>query len=57
MRLSGRLQASLEFGHIAEIVEQGVRPYLYEILRQCQEIHDALFQLYINYSIESALAG
>jgi len=57
MRLSGRLQASLQFGHISEIVTQGVRPYLFEILRQCQEIHQALYQLYINYSIESALAG
>jgi len=57
MRLSGRLQASLQFGHISEIVAQGVRPYLFQILRQCQEIHQALYQLYINYSIESALAG
>ncbi len=57
MRLSGRLQASLQFGHIGEIVEAGVRPYLFDILKQCQEIHQALYQLYINYSIESALAG
>src|SRR5450432_2824102 len=56
-RLGGRLQASLSFGQISEILEQDVGSYLQGILRQCQEIHELIYELYINYSIQSALAG
>jgi uncharacterized alpha-E superfamily protein len=56
-RLSGRLQASLGFGQISEILTQDVGEYLQGILRQCQDIHDLIYELYINYSIQSALAG
>jgi uncharacterized alpha-E superfamily protein len=56
-RLSGRLQASLGFGQISEILTQDVGEYLQGILRQCQDIHELIYELYINYSIQSALAG
>jgi len=56
-RLGGRLQASLNFGQISEILSQDVGTYLQSILRQCQEIHEMIYELYINYSIQSALAG
>src|SRR5580704_7016468 len=39
-RLGGRLQASLNFGQISEILSQDVGTYLQSILHQCQEIHE-----------------
>lgn len=57
LRIAGRLQASLHFGQVPEIIEQGVGAYLQDILRQCQEIHNNIYQIYIHYSIETALAG
>jgi len=56
-RLAGRLQSSLHFGQVPEIVDQGVSNYLKNIVRQCQEIHQTIYALYVHYSIETALAG
>jgi uncharacterized alpha-E superfamily protein len=56
-RLAGRLQASLSFGQISEILSQDVGAYLQSILRQCREIHETIYELYVNYSIHTALAG
>jgi len=56
-RLAGRLQASLNFGQISEILSQDVGSYLQGILRQCREIHATIYEIYVNYSIQSALAG
>jgi uncharacterized alpha-E superfamily protein len=54
-RIAGRLHATLGFGHIDEIMAGGLQTYLQEILRQCGEIHSALYQTYISYPIEAAL--
>ena len=56
-RQAGRLQSSLSFGDISEIVAQGVSSYLNGILEQCQAIHQNIYQVYINYSVDTALAG
>jgi uncharacterized alpha-E superfamily protein len=56
-RLAGRLQASLGFGQISEILLEDVGSYLQGILYQCRDIHEMIYQLYINYSIQTALAG
>lgn len=56
-RIAGRLQSSLQFGQVPEIIDQGVGLYLKDMLRQCQEIHHNVYQIYIHYSIETALAG
>ncbi len=56
-RLAGRLQASLGFGQISEILSEDVGSYLQGILYQCRDIHEMIYQLYINYSIQTALAG
>jgi uncharacterized alpha-E superfamily protein len=55
-RLAGRLQSSLSFGQISEILSQDVGSYLQGILRQCREIHETIYELYVNYSIHTALA-
>jgi uncharacterized alpha-E superfamily protein len=56
-RQAGRLQSSLSFGDVSEIVAQGVKSYLNGILHQCQAIHLSIYQICINYSIDTALAG
>jgi len=56
-RLAGRLRASLGFGQISEILSEDVGSYLQGILYQCRDIHEMIYQIYINYSIQTALAG
>jgi len=56
MRLSGRLQASLSFVDIADVLSQHIRAYLANILHQCRQVHEQVFRLYIQYSIQTALA-
>ncbi len=54
-RIAGRLQATLGFGQIDEIMSGGLHAYLETVLRQCGQVHSALHQTYIAYPIEAAL--
>ena len=54
-RLSGRLRASLDYGQIDEILSDDPHTYLAGVSRQCMQIHTAIYQSYVGYSIESAL--
>ena len=56
-RLAGRLQASLSYSSIDEILKQDVIAYLQAIQTQCGEIHNTIYELYVDYSIQAALAG
>jgi uncharacterized alpha-E superfamily protein len=56
-RLAGRLRASLSFSQIDEIMGSGLHVYLADIQRQCAQIHTAIYQQYVSYPIESALAS
>ena len=56
-RLAGRMQAALAYSSVDDIFERGVIPYLTRIQNQCGEIHQAIYELYIDYSIQSALTG
>ncbi len=56
-RLAGRLQASLSFSQVEDILEQDVIAYLKNVQAQCGEIHESIFELYVDYSIQTALAG
>jgi len=56
-RLAGRLQASLSFSQVEDILEEDVIAYLRNIQAQCGEIHNSIFELYVDYSIQTALAG
>ena len=56
-RLAGRLQASLSFSQVEDILDQDVIAYLRNIQAQCGEIHESIFELYVDYSIQTALAG
>jgi uncharacterized alpha-E superfamily protein len=54
-RIAGRLRATLGFGQIDEIMSGGLHAYLDAVLRQCGQVHSALYQTYITYPIEAAL--
>jgi uncharacterized alpha-E superfamily protein len=54
-RIAGRLRATLGFVQIDEIMGSGLEAFLAEILRQCGQVHSALYQTYISYPIEAAL--
>jgi uncharacterized alpha-E superfamily protein len=56
-RLMGRVQSSLRYSSIEEIVAGDIVGYLRDIQRQCGEIHNMIYRLYIDYSIQAALAG
>jgi uncharacterized alpha-E superfamily protein len=56
MRLSGRLQASLRYGQVSEILERDAGIYLRTILDRCLQIHELIYEVYIRYSVQAALA-
>jgi uncharacterized alpha-E superfamily protein len=56
MRVAGRLKSTLAFAQIGEILSQEPVRYLRRILEQCREIHDLVYTVYIQYSVETALA-
>lgn len=56
MRVSGKLRASLGYGQISEILAQDPARYLRRILEQCRQIHDLIYEVYIQYSVQTALA-
>jgi uncharacterized alpha-E superfamily protein len=56
-RLSGRLRASLSYSSVDEILNQDVVGYLRGIKVQCRAIHETIYALYVDYSIQAALAG
>ena len=56
-RLAGRLQASLSFARVDEILTGDITVYLRRIQQQCQQIHETIYELYVDYSIQAALAG
>lgn len=56
-RIAGRLNAQLGFMSIDELLRGNVIEFLQSIERQCQEIHESIYQLYVDYPIQLALAG
>ena len=55
LRVVGKLNASLSYSQIDEIMATGLKAFLAEIDRQCAQIHSTLHQLYIEYPLESAI--
>jgi uncharacterized alpha-E superfamily protein len=56
-RLVGRLQASLNYSSVEEILNGDIVGYLRSIQFQCRSIHNMIYEIYIDYSIQAALAG
>ena len=40
-----------------EIIAEGANSYLTNIRRQCGQAHAAIYQIYFDYAVESALAS
>jgi uncharacterized alpha-E superfamily protein len=55
-RVSGKLQASLSFVDVSDILAQDAGAYLHNILQQCRKTHELIYRFYIQYSVEAALA-
>jgi uncharacterized alpha-E superfamily protein len=55
-RPAGRLRAALDYGQADEILAD-IGPYLETIQRHCGSIHDGLYQVFISYSADIALAS
>jgi uncharacterized alpha-E superfamily protein len=56
-RLAGRLQSSLRYLQIDEILAHGMHDQLDDIRRQCGQVHNAFQESYIDYPIEAALTA
>jgi len=56
-RLAGRLHALLSFSSIDDILSQDIVAALRNIQMQCRAIHGTIYELYVDYSIQTALAG
>ena len=56
MRLSGKLKASLAYAQISEILASDPGRYMRRILEECRQIHDLIYEVYIQYSVQTALA-
>jgi len=56
-RIAGRASASLGYASVDEILSGNVVSYLRNIQAQCQTIHETIYHLYVDYSIQAALAG
>jgi uncharacterized alpha-E superfamily protein len=56
-RIAGRLSAKLSYASVDEILLSDVVVYVRSIQHQCQAIHETIYHLYVDYSIQAALAG
>jgi uncharacterized alpha-E superfamily protein len=53
-RIAGRLRASLAYVQIADITIGGLHRYLNSVIEQCNRLHVAVHEVYIDYPIQSA---
>jgi uncharacterized alpha-E superfamily protein len=57
VRLAGRLQATLSFSQIEEIMASGATAYVDSVRWQCSQAHSSIHQIYFDYPVEAALVG
>ncbi len=57
VRLAGRLQATLSFSQIDEVMAGGANAYVDSVRQQCSQAHSAIHQIYFDYPVASALAS
>jgi uncharacterized alpha-E superfamily protein len=56
MRVSGKLRTLLSYDQISDVFAAGPGNYLRRILQECHRIHDLIYEVYIQYSVQTALA-
>ena len=54
-RLAGKLKATVDFGQIGELMSGAIVPFLADVTRQCEQIHDCVHLSYISYGAETVL--
>lgn len=54
-RLAGKLSAKLSYAQIEEIQEDGIQDFLADVRLQCNQIHEVLHQVFIDYPIALAI--
>jgi uncharacterized alpha-E superfamily protein len=54
-RLAGRLKATVDFGQVDELMGGGIVPFLADVTRQCEAIHESVHLAYISYGAETVL--
>lgn len=57
VRLAGRLQATLSFSQIEEVMSSGATSYVESVREQCSQAHTAIHQIYFDYPAETAVAS
>lgn len=55
-RLTGKWRSNLRYTQIEEILNEKLHGFLEDIKTQCSVIHQAVYQTYITYPIDSAIA-
>lgn len=55
-RLAGRLRAVLDYGQVDEVMRTGFHQYLRDVEAQCEGVHQAIHQAYIEYPIHDILS-
>ena len=53
-RIAGRIHSSLAYAEIDDIMSRDFERFLANIIEQCQSLHSAVHEAYIDYPIESA---
>lgn len=56
-RLAGRLKASLDYGQVDELLAGDIDGFLHSIQATCKQIHQAVFDAFIGYSVDELLTG
>ena len=56
-RLTGRLAADLSYVTINEILSDDLSKYLHAIVNRCVEIHNAVYNRFVTYTVDAALAA
>ena len=56
-RIAGRMESTLAFGQIDEIMAGGLHAYLDTVRRQANQVSSALYQTFISYPVEAALSA
>jgi uncharacterized alpha-E superfamily protein len=54
-RLAGKLKATVDFGQIEDLMSGAIVPFLADITRQCEGIHESVHLSYISYGAETVL--
>jgi uncharacterized alpha-E superfamily protein len=54
-RLAGRLKARLQFADVDELEAVGAGPLLTTVVNECARIHEAIYETFVAYPLETRL--